>query len=526
MQPQEDGPASQEQAPEQAAVAHEGPAEAIDFCVVDTAAVAAVAAAQQAQPSTFVLEDDVAAPAILLPVGESSGEGIDAAGVADGDAVADSAVAGGVADQADAVVAPSLDFCPHEVEAAHIQSPPDKEEAEHAGHSHDVEASAKRKTTVKKKKVFHKAGSAKSAGSLQSTSVSPAVVGKESERDATFSQSLELTSVAPASVAPCPTTPVTQAGRVSGASKPSSADKSEKGSVVLEAPCTCKDVEVTSAPCLPPQLPFHFRWDVPCLRLEGLEPHLPTDWERVVAQRLEREWRRCRKEQEQAWVSNGNLPFEVQRLAATMGKSSDEVFARVCDRAQSALWHSEAGSTRPMLPMKVCAFEKLPGQALQKEELEGLALGGLGSSWCYLTYDLSSDPLLLDLAYEGAHPTTFSTLLFAYGAQVADAEMRTCHLRFARMDHFDFALCFPPSPYPTCNLPSPEVDFATLLGLDACSDMSTAEDAMTQARAVLTWLFWDCFDEIFTPNSAEIKLRDRPARTLLPFGVHRRFDTG
>ncbi|CAE7590616.1 unnamed protein product [Symbiodinium sp. CCMP2592] len=507
MELQEDVPASQDQAAE-------GLAEVTDASIVEAAPAL----------TTADLGDDAAAAATLIPVGEASADTPTGGTVTDANAATASDVMGEDTDQAvvEVEMDPSPTVC---FEEAVPSTPTAKEEdtVEELAPSQDVEAEPlAKKKAAKKRKVFHKAGSAKqSSGSLQSSRMSPAVLGKQADASvaaSTSAEDLKLTPIAPS-----------QSSTLAGqhlAGRPSSAQKSADGASAV-SPYTDGGT-ATQAPSLPAQLPFHFHWDVSCVRLESVQPQLPTNWEHAIAQRIEREWRRCRKEQEQAWVSNGNVPFELQRLASSLGASSDELFARVCERTLSG-WHGEeTGKPRPTMPMKVVAVDTICGQAVQKEDLEALSGSrGAGSLWCNLTYDLSSDPLLQDLDYarKSDTSTTFSTLLFVYGLEATDSsEKSLCDVRCARIDHFDFALCFPPAPYPTYNLPVPEVDFPTLLGLESGSDICMSDDWMTQARAVLTWLFWDCFDEIFTPHATEIKLRDKPGRTLLPFGVHRRFD--
>ncbi|OLP98561.1 Anoctamin-1 [Symbiodinium microadriaticum] len=495
MQFPEDAPASRDQAAE-------GLAEVTDACIVEAAP----------ERTTAHLEDDAAASAAtLIPVGEVSTDAPHGGTVEDAHAAPASDVVGEETDQA--VVEVEMEPSPTSAFAEAVPSTPvgkEEDTEEQLVPSQDAEAEPlAKKKAAKKRKVFHK-GSAKQSNSSLQSSKSPAVLGKQADASvaASTSESLKLTPVAPSQSS-------TFAGQHSDG-RPSSAEKSGDG-----APA---DGTVPQAPSLPAQLPFHFHWDVSCVRLESEQPHLPANWERAIVQRIEREWRRCRKEQEQAWVSNGNVPFELQRLAAGLGASSDELFARVCERTLSG-WHvGEARGTRPTMPMKVVALDTIRGQAVQKEDLEALpAMGSTGSIWCHLTYDLGSDPLLQDLGYARGSDTTFSTLLFVYGLEATDSsEKSLCDVRCARMDHFDFALCFPPAPYPTYNLPVPEVDFPTLLGLEAGSDIMS--DDWRTARAVLTWLFWDCFDEIFSPHATEIKLRDKPGRTLLPFGVHRRFD--
>ena len=243
---------------------------------------------------------------------------------------------------------------------------------------------------------------------------------------------------------------------------------------------------------MPAELPFHFRLDVSGVRFDGhgeYEP-FPDTWYDDVIRSLEKEWTFCRQQQEQAWI-DGELPLGIRQSWAP----SDRGFMGTClrDREQSD-WVSDAARRIEITPMQVVALERTPGVPLQKEDLE-IGCDGL---WCRMVYDVQEDPLLKQIGYQGR--SQFVGLLLAYEAPLNpedfSKERYRREVRFAHIDHFEFAICCPASPYTGCQLQHPPRGIACLFELDYCPGSERLCDQMFDARAALTWLFWECFDEL------------------------------
>eukprot|EP00434_Breviolum_minutum_P008546 symbB.v1.2.007538.t2/scaffold464.1/size201063/7 len=249
-------------------------------------------------------------------------------------------------------------------------------------------------------------------------------------------------------------------------------------------------------PRMPPDLPFHFRLDVGALRI-GTGKTFPSDWWNKLSSSLEKEWRYCRKDQERAWVNHKELPCEIRDAAKRNGKSLEDVFGGIRQRKEES-WQKicpQRGTVRTY-PMKVLKFETAPGRKLQQEDLEGAK----EDIWCHMTYDLKDDPLLKDMGHEG--PTIFSALMLFYISYSEWDSKSAMEIRVSHIDHFEFALCFPTAPYPLCQLEAPEFDFGRYFEVDLAGGEQALESMMSQVRPLLTWLFWDCFDELF---SEEVK---------------------
>lgn len=249
-------------------------------------------------------------------------------------------------------------------------------------------------------------------------------------------------------------------------------------------------------PRMPPDLPFHFRLDVGALRI-GTGKTFPSDWWNKLSSSLEKEWRYCRKDQERAWVNHKELPCEIRDAAKRNGKSLEDVCGGIRQRKEES-WQKicpQRGTVRTY-PMKVLKFETAPGRKLKQEDLEGAK----EDIWCHMTYDLKDDPLLKDMGHEG--PTIFSALMLFYISYSEWDSKSAMEIRVSHIDHFEFALCFPTAPYPLCQLEAPEFDFGRYFEVDLAGGEQALESMMSQVRPLLTWLFWDCFDELF---SEEVK---------------------
>ena len=215
-----------------------------------------------ARKSSSDAEDDaVGGPAILVPVEEASQDAAveaEAAAETVPDAVAHEEGDGAASaendhDKDEAAMGPGH----FSAEAA--SSRLDDKEEEEAEHAAPAEAEPSKKK-AKKRKQFHKSGFAKqSSSSLQaSTSFGPVVMGKRSEPHVaatTSAQDVELTPVAP----------ILGPGPSEKMQRPSSskAPRLEKGADTLQESLADLPAEAPAAkasfPCLPAQLPFHFR---------------------------------------------------------------------------------------------------------------------------------------------------------------------------------------------------------------------------------------------------------------------------
>lgn len=243
-------------------------------------------------------------------------------------------------------------------------------------------------------------------------------------------------------------------------------------------------------PRMPPQLPFHFRLDVSGVKIGN---HFPDDPIKNISLSLEKEWRYCRKDQERAWINDKDLPCEIRDVALQHDKClKKEVWPNIKQRKDES-WQkmSYAGRTVRTYPMKVEKFYTAPGQELTREDLKGAT----EDLWCYMIYDLSGDPLLKDIGHDG--PTTFSALVLLYISYLDGDAKHSTEIRASHIEHFEFALCFPPSPYPSCQLDAPDYGMARCFQLDLTGEKQSLESLMFQVRPALTWLFWDCFEELF-----------------------------
>ena len=80
-----------------------------------------------------------------------------------------------------------------------------------------------------------------------------------------------------------------------------------------------------------------------------------------------------------------------------------------------------------------------------------------------MIFDLSGDPVLKEIGHEAAGgATVFSALVLLYVASAREAT----EIRVAHVDHFEFALLFPASPYQSCKLDVPLDDLASCFQLD------------------------------------------------------------
>ena len=249
---------------------------------------------------------------------------------------------------------------------------------------------------------------------------------------------------------------------------------------------------------LPSSLPFHFRLDVSSIRLAGNGGHVkyPDTWQQDVASSLEVEWKSCREQQEQAWLEEGKLPLEITQALAASGVHTWSL-VRCLRRRQDMKWESrKSAGPGEITPMKVLRLERAPGVPLQKQDLEEVGFDGL---WCQMLYDICDDPLLAEMGYQG--PTQFVALLLAYESPLNPMdfplEQFSREVRFAHIDHFEFAICCPASPYSGCRFKEPQNGICRLFCLDVSPGSESLQKHMIDARAALTWLFWDCFDQMF-----------------------------
>ncbi|CAJ1380798.1 unnamed protein product [Effrenium voratum] len=254
---------------------------------------------------------------------------------------------------------------------------------------------------------------------------------------------------------------------------------------------------------MPPSLPFHFRLDVSALKFSanGLAK---AKWLQKLREELEKNWRYSRKDQERAWVREGELPGEVRDILERNGKCSEQVMAAVQRRRADPSWQEEndQGQMEKTMPMHVLRLERLArrGEELTQEDAKEITEEGL---WCNMIYDLSTDPLLQDIGYAGQNPTQFSAMVLIYTRHLDKLDLKkdlTQELRVAHVDHFEYGLCFPIRPYPSCQLPPPpdREDLSWIFEREGrTADGAELERLVKQGDAMMTTLFWQCFDAFF-----------------------------
>ena len=99
-----------------------------------------------------------------------------------------------------------------------------------------------------------------------------------------------------------------------------------------------------------------------------------------------------------------------------------------------------------------------------------------------MIFDLSSDPVLQEIGHEAAGcPTVFSALVLLYASYLAGSREAT-EIRVAHVDHFEFALLFPSSPYASCKLELPEHDLASCFRLDLSGEERPLSGLMPPGR--------------------------------------------
>ncbi|CAK9074745.1 unnamed protein product [Durusdinium trenchii] len=255
---------------------------------------------------------------------------------------------------------------------------------------------------------------------------------------------------------------------------------------------------------MPPYLPFHFRLDVSAIKIGK---SFPEGWRHILKAKLEMEWRYCRKDQGRAWIAAEELPCEIRDAALQHQKSLEYVWTGIKERKEESWQCKETG--QKTFPMRVIDFETIPGHSLRKEDLPETALhqGREEDVWCHMIYDLSTDPLLKEIGHEG--PTKFSALMLLYISYLeGEKSKHATEIRIAHIDHFEFAFCLPRSPYSSCTLEEPEEGLARWFPADL-ENSRPLETLMAEARASLTWLFWDCFEELFPKETLTKKSTKR-----------------